>query len=261
MKTILIFVLAIFGLLSFTVEASAAPIFVLVHGANFSAKSWQWIQTDLTQQGYQSTAPQLYGPNENIDLAATATRLCAVVADLKTQVILVGHSQGGAIVTQAAAQCPENIKAIIYVAAVVPPPGTGVFDQLSDEDNNYYARCGTLDEKSNTYVLKDQESCRQVFFGDIPAAAAAPYFATMESEPAAIGNSKADYSVDRLKSIPRFYIETLQDLIVGFASQKKIVTQAPMTTILQINSSHTPFFAEHGLLSSMLIGIQKKTFR
>jgi pimeloyl-ACP methyl ester carboxylesterase len=250
------FLFGMFALLISVAEAQAAPVFVLVHGANFTSRSWKWVQDDLTHAGFQSLAPQLYQPSENVDLSTVSSRLCGVLSSLNSPVILVAHSQGGAIATQAAAECSARIQGIIYVAAVVPPSGTGVFDQLSDTDNAYYGQCGVLDQQSNTYVLKSLDACRPVFFADVPESSAQQYFDTMESEPAAIGNSKASYSAAQLSSIPRFYIETLQDLIVGYASQKIIVTQETLRAVLQINSSHAPFFAEHEQLSSLLESIE-----
>jgi len=236
---------------------TSVPV-VLVHGANFSGASWAWVQRDLENQGVPSIAPSLYESGEQINLQDAAERLCAVLPKENGGAILVGHSQGGAIITQAAATCPEHVQMLIYVASVIPLSGEGVFDDLSQADNNSYARCGTLSQGSNSYFLQGFDPCREVFFPDAQPNLAQEYFATMVSEPAALGNSHANYAPNIIQNFKKYYIETTRDQIISDATQHKIEHKIPLQGIFTIDSSHTPFFGQHRALSDLLVTLRRR---
>ena len=234
---------------------SHADLIVLVHGANFSKGSWSLVQEDLAGAHVQSLALDLYSAQENVSLNDVSARLCAEIRKLKTPVTLVGHSQGGAIITVAANECGNLIQTLVYVAAVYPAPGTGVFDQLSDEDNRNYNTCGYLDPKANTYDLKDLDSCRKVFMQDATPADAAEFFKTMVSEPASIGNSTVNYLTQKLAPISKYYVQTQNDLIISKATQDKIIADKDFKKVFMIESSHAPFIEKHSELTGRLIEI------
>ena len=235
--------------------AEQRPLVVLVHGANFSKNSWSLVQKDLSNMGIETDAPDLYNAQEKVNLADVSSRLCTEIRKVNRPVTLVGHSQGGAIITVAANECGNLIGAMIYVAAVYPLPGTGVFDLLSDVDNQYYNTCGYLDEKANTYNLKDLESCKKVFMQDATQVQAERFFKTMVNEPASIGNSKVDYTPEKLVSIPKYYIQTRDDLIISKATQDKIIATSDIKKTYLIESSHSPFIKQHLGLSQFIIEI------
>src|SRR5262249_13512874 len=133
---------------------------------------------------------------EKVNLDEVSLRLCEHVKRLGQPVVLVGHSQGGAIITEAAGHCRASIRKLIYVAAVFPKPGEGVFGDLSQADGDSYTSCGDLDESTNTYKLKDFDGCWRGFMGDLSRDAALAGYKTMVPEPASIGDSTANYSLD-----------------------------------------------------------------
>jgi pimeloyl-ACP methyl ester carboxylesterase len=237
----------------FAIPASAlTPPVVLVHGANFSGKSWGLVQKDLARLGVTSYAPDLYTAKEQPNLRQVAARLCEAIRKLNQPAVLVGHSQGGAVITEAASLCVRSVRSLIYVSAVIPQPGEGVFDALSAVDNRHYEACGALDPETNTYRLKGEAECRRVFFPDLLGFQAGPYYATMVPEPASIGSSQADYSTTTISSLPKTYVFTQDDLIISKATQVKITQKARLTRQLTLQSSHTPFFRLHSQLAGFI---------
>jgi pimeloyl-ACP methyl ester carboxylesterase len=252
-------ILSLTALLLFTdlltnAQAASPPVF-LIHGANFSGASWSLVQEAFSKVQVPMFAPELYQPQENVSLSDVSARLCSELAKLNEPAILVGHSQGGAIITEAAGQCPASVKFLIYVAAVIPQPGEGVFDRLSDTDNNYYNQCGKLNTSNNEYELIDFKACWQVFMQDASVDEAAHFYGTMVSEPASIGNSKADYNANVVASIPKYYIQTKNDLIISLDTQNKIIAGLKFEKVFQIESSHSPFIKMAPELSQILDSI------
>ncbi|WP_306324396.1 alpha/beta fold hydrolase [Streptomyces venezuelae] len=91
---------------------------VLVHGAFADAASWNPVTERLQRCGHQVIA----APNSLRGLAHDAAHVAARLAAVPGPVVLVGHSYGGAVITQAAAAA-GNVKALVYIAAFMPDAG------------------------------------------------------------------------------------------------------------------------------------------
>jgi pimeloyl-ACP methyl ester carboxylesterase len=92
--------------------ASAKPTVVLVHGAFADASSWNAVITDLERDGYAVIAPANPLRGVNSDAAYVAS----VVKSVHGPVVLVGHSYGGAVISQAGTEA-DNVKALVFVDA------------------------------------------------------------------------------------------------------------------------------------------------
>jgi pimeloyl-ACP methyl ester carboxylesterase len=226
---------------------------VLVHGAHLTGASWKEVQTDLyADKHIKSSAPELYNPTEQLTLSQAGQRLCYQIVRQPRPVVLVGHSQGGAIITEAAGQCPTAVRMLIYLTAVFPKPGESPFQDFSQADDDSYGRCADYDPKTATMVLQGFDRCWKVFLGDSPREKAEGFYNSMVSEETGIPMSKADYAYDRIASIPKFYIETLQDQVISLETQRKFESKAPFQKVLSINASHTPFFSQPAELAKLL---------
>lgn len=97
---------------------SAKPTVVLVHGAFADSASWNGVITVLEHDGY----PVIAAPNNLRGVRADADVVADVVKSVAGPVVLVGHSYGGSVITEAA-EGAENVKALVYVAAFAPEAG------------------------------------------------------------------------------------------------------------------------------------------
>ncbi|MGI5286362.1 alpha/beta fold hydrolase [Nonomuraea polychroma] len=101
---------------------SEQPVIVLVHGAFAESASWNRVIPHLHDQGL--TAVAAANPLRSVEGDAAYVR--DVIAGLGRPVILVGHSYGGMVITQAAAGNPA-VRALVYVAAFAPEAGESAF--------------------------------------------------------------------------------------------------------------------------------------
>jgi pimeloyl-ACP methyl ester carboxylesterase len=128
------FSLYLFLMISFIIPAKAQkakPVFVIVHGA--WGGSWAYKKADslLTEKGCIVNRPSLTGQGERVHLASTSIGLQTHINDVVNMilyedlrnVVLVGHSYGGMVVTGVADSVAERIKKIIYLDAFVPNSG------------------------------------------------------------------------------------------------------------------------------------------
>jgi pimeloyl-ACP methyl ester carboxylesterase len=101
----------------------AKPTIVLVHGAWANTASWSGVIVRLEAEGYTVYAP----PNPLHSLLGDAHSIADFIKTIKGPVVLVGHSYGGAVITNAA-NYVKNVKALVYVDAFAPAEGESAFE-------------------------------------------------------------------------------------------------------------------------------------
>jgi pimeloyl-ACP methyl ester carboxylesterase len=109
-----------------TPSANASPTIVLVHGAFADASSWNGVIPDLLAQGY----PVVAAANPLRSVQGDADYVASVLAGISGPIILVGHSYGGFVISNAATG-NDNVKALVYVAAFAPDAGESANDLAS----------------------------------------------------------------------------------------------------------------------------------
>lgn len=100
-------------------ESRPKPTIVLVAGAFEDSSIWDGEVSALQREGYPVIAPAV--PLRG--LATDSAYLTSVVRGIKGPVVLVGHSYGGMLITETAASDPSQVKALVYVAALIPKAG------------------------------------------------------------------------------------------------------------------------------------------
>ncbi len=118
LKTLLPLTLALTAGLAGQALAQQTPTIVLVHGAFADSSGWYGVISDLEAAGYTAIAV----PNQLRSVASDAASVAAVLRSIPGPVVLVGHSYGGPVITEAAVGQP-NVIALVYVAAFAPDVG------------------------------------------------------------------------------------------------------------------------------------------
>jgi pimeloyl-ACP methyl ester carboxylesterase len=106
-----------------TAATAGLPTIVLVHGAFADSTSWDGVAAKLTADGYRVIG--VANPLRGVKTDAAA--VSSVVQSVQGPVVLVGHSYGGAVITEAA-NGNANVKSLVYVAAFAPDTGESAFD-------------------------------------------------------------------------------------------------------------------------------------
>ncbi|MFE2530720.1 alpha/beta fold hydrolase [Streptomyces sp. NPDC059371] len=104
-----------------TGAAGSKPTVVLVHGAFVDASTWNGVIGRLQADGYRVIAPA----NPLRGLPADSAYIASVLRSVKGPIVLVGHSYGGAVISEAASG-NSNVKALVYVSAFMPDKGETV---------------------------------------------------------------------------------------------------------------------------------------
>ena len=120
--------------------------FVIVHGAWSGGHAWRWLRPLLQAAGHEVFTPALTGLGERSHLANAQIDLDTHVLDVVgvleyedlLQVVLVGHSYGGVVITGVADRVPERLAQLVYLDAEVPMDGQSEFDLLPPEERAVY---------------------------------------------------------------------------------------------------------------------------
>jgi len=234
--------------------------FVLVHGAWHGAWCWYRVIPQLEAAGHRVLAPDLPGhgidrtPIAGVTLSAYADRVCASLDQAGEAVILVGHSMGGAIISQATELRPERVRTAVYLAAFLLGDGESVLQRASSEsDGLVMPNLQMSADGSHATIPLDR--VQEIFYADCPPEDVAlarallvpqalqPVGAPIRVTPAAAG------------TIPRVYIECLQDRAIPPPLQRAMQAAQPCRETRSMNTSHSPFFSAPRELAGHLLEI------
>lgn len=144
MKTLQIMIVLFIATLIYgqdSIQVSNSKTYLLVHGAWGGAWDYQQMEKLIENEGHKFYRPtltgqgereHLNGPNVNLDMHIMDIVNVFKFEDL-TDVILIGHSYGGMVITGLADRIPENIKHLVYVDAMLPFNGESVFSLHTEE--------------------------------------------------------------------------------------------------------------------------------
>jgi len=104
-------------------DSTVKPSIVLIHGAWADGSSWSRVVRILQDEGYTVYVP----PNSLRGMTSDSAYIASFLSTISGPIILVGHSYGGAVITNAAAG-NLNVKALVYVDAFVPDQGESLQD-------------------------------------------------------------------------------------------------------------------------------------
>ncbi|MEU8674762.1 alpha/beta hydrolase [Streptomyces sp. NPDC048560] len=213
------------------------PTIVLEHGAFADAASWDGVVTRLQRAGYPvvSAANPLRGP------ATDAAYLRSVLDHIDGPVVLVGHSYGGTVISQAAAGLENKVKALVYIAAFLPDTGES---SLGLTNKFPGSTLGQAIEPVN-YTLPDggqgadvyikAEKFHAQFAADVPADKAGLMSAGQRPIAAAALEEKSTEAA--WKTIPSWSLVTTKDLNIPVVAQRYMSARAKARTTT-IDASH-----------------------
>src|ERR1700754_892603 len=115
-------------------SATEKPTVVLVHGAWADGSSWDKVTTKLQHDGYQVVVP----PNQLTGVSTDSASLRAYLDTISGPIVLVGHSYGGMVITNAALG-DKQVKALVYVDAYIPDTKDSVLSLTSAQPGSVFA--------------------------------------------------------------------------------------------------------------------------
>ena len=237
------------------------PTVVLVHGAWADSSSWSGVVRRLQSDGYSVRVV----PNPLRGLASDSDYLAAYLQTIPGPIVLVGHSYGGAVVTNAATGNP-NVKALVYVDAFAPDQGESVVQLASAKPGSALAVAdpstvfsfvpfpGAAPGDVELTVLP--KVFRTAFANDLPRSKAAVLAATQR--PVALFALNEPSGVPAWKTIPSWYLAGTIDKVLPIAEQRAMAVRAG-SHLVRVRAGHLSMISKPGDVESIIVDAARAT--
>jgi pimeloyl-ACP methyl ester carboxylesterase len=233
-------------------EGSSRPTVVLVHGAFADGSSWNGVVELLQAEGVQVTAPA----NPLRGISIDSTYISSLIEQIPGPVIAVGHSYGGAVITNAATNA-NNVVGLVYVAAFAPDEGERLGEIESDSKDSVLSTAqvplqyptGEGNETAVEFAI-DPEKLHDVFAADLPEKQSAVMAATQRpvselafSEP----NGEAAW-----KKLPSWAVIATGDKAAGTDVVRSMAERAG-ATITEAEGSHVIMVSKPQVVADVIL--------
>jgi pimeloyl-ACP methyl ester carboxylesterase len=236
----------------------AKQTYVLVHGAWQAPYVWNEVRNDLTSKNNNVVVVELPGhgtdntPTHTLNLDVYRDKVIQQLSSIDGQVILVGHSMGGMVVTAVAEKVPTKIRKLVYIGAFVPQSGQALAE-ISDPQSQLGPSLIPSQDQLTLDVKK--EDLTNLFIADGSAQAKQLVIDNYRAEPAIPFGTKVTITPEHFGAVEKVYVKTLQDIVISPALQDKMISAAGIKTIYSVNTSHSPFLSQPHQVSELLLKI------
>ena len=220
-------------LMAQTNASTAVKNIVLVHGGFVDGSGWQGVYKALKKNGYNVTVVQ----NSTTSLAEDVATTKRAIATQDGPVILVGHSYGGAVITEAGND--QRVVGLVYIAAFAPDRGESVSSLIKSAPPG--APVPPILPPVDGYLMLDKAKFPASFAGDVSP-----------EEAAFMADSQVPWSVNALggavtepawKAKPSWYLLTTEDRMIPPDAQRQMSKRAG-ATVVEVKGSHAVYVSQ-----------------
>jgi pimeloyl-ACP methyl ester carboxylesterase len=233
--------------------------FVMIHGAWHGGWCFDALRPLLTAKSHRMIAPDLPGMGgDEATLAAVtledwAEFTAAICRKADGPVILCGHSRGGIVISQTAERAPASIAALVYICAMLIPSGKSRTDMRDAGQSNPDFDAIRLKVPNGTVI--DAQGATAVLAQRSPPELAQAALVRLVVEPEAPSNTPLQLTEARYGTVPRHYIECLDDRAITIADQRRMQALQPCASVTTLNADHSPFLSTPNELADALLTI------
>ena len=242
-------------------STTAAATVVLVHGAWHGGWCFAKTLDALKAKGVSAIAPDLPGHGADTGplggLAQDAQRIREVVAATSGPVVLLGHSYGGLVISEAASDpvTAARVQHLVYLCAIVTAPGQTFFSVTADHSRSLLGPLIRADDDGlSTIDTSDVAATKAVFYADCSDDDVALAAANLSAQP--LANMSSAISGDPLATLAATYIRCTEDRTIPIQVQDALIASASASArsleTITMTASHSPFFSMPDALAGHL---------
>jgi pimeloyl-ACP methyl ester carboxylesterase len=219
----------------------AARNVVLVHGGFVDGSGWEAVYTKLRGDGFNVSVVQ----NPTTSLAGDVTATRRVIAAQDGPVILVGHSYGGAVITEAGND--PKVSALVYIAAFAPDTGESVSSLIANPVPG--APVPPILPPEDGFLLLDRSKFAASFAGDVDEELAT--FMADSQVPWGVDALQGAISHPAWKTKPSWYLVAQDDRMIPPAAQREMSKRAG-ATVVEAPGSHAVYVSQPEAVADLI---------
>ena len=223
------------------VTTSGVKNVVLVHGAFVDGSGWQGVYKDLKKDGY--TVAVVQNPTVSLEDDVAVTKRTIAAQD--GPVILVGHSYGGAVITEAGND--PKVAALVYVAAFAPDKGESVSTLIANPAPG--APVPPILPPQDGYLFLDRAKFAASFAADVNADTA--QFMADSQVPWGTQALAGAISTPAWKTKPSWYLIATDDKMIPPDAQRAMSKRAG-STVVEVKASHSVYVSQPQAVASLI---------
>ena len=214
---------------------------VLVHGGFVDGSGWQGVYDALSQDGYRVSVVQ--NPTLSLEGDVAATRQVLDAQD--GRVVLVGHSYGGVVITEAGTH--DNVAALVYIAAFAPDKGESVNTLIADPPPG--APVPPILPPRDGFLFLDRDKFAASFAGDLPAKQSA--FMADSQVPWGVAALEGAVSEPAWRIKPSWYLVASDDRMIPPPAQRAMSERAG-STVVESAGSHSVYLSQPAAVAALI---------
>jgi pimeloyl-ACP methyl ester carboxylesterase len=214
---------------------------VLVHGGFVDGSGWLGVYKSLVKKGY--TVDVVQNPTDSLadDVAVTRRTL----ARQKGPVVLVGHSYGGVVITEAGNHA--NVAALVYIAAFAPDKGESVATLIANPAPG--APVPPILPPQDGYLFLDKAKFAESFAADVDPGTAS--FMADSQVPWGVDALGGTISEPAWRTKPSWYLVATEDHMIPPTAQRAMAKRAG-STVVEVNGSHAVYVSQPQAVASVI---------
>jgi pimeloyl-ACP methyl ester carboxylesterase len=214
---------------------------VLVHGAFVDGSGWQGVYDDLAADGYRVAVVQ----NPTLSLDGDVTAAHQVLGSLGGPAVLVGHSYGGAVITEAGNH--PSVAALVYIAGYAPDKGESLSTLIGEAPADVPAP--PILPPQDGLLFLDRDKFPAVFAADVPEKAAA--FMADSQVGFGVGALNGVISEPAWRTKPSWYLLTTNDRMIPPAQQRAMSERAK-AVVTETPANHAVFVSRPAVVAQLI---------
>jgi pimeloyl-ACP methyl ester carboxylesterase len=220
---------------------SVSGAVVLVHGGFVDGSGWQGVYDHLKKDGYSVSIVQ--NPTRSLADDVTVTR--RAIDAQSEPVILVGHSYGGAVITEAGTH--PKVAALVYIAAFAPDKGESVNSLIADPPPG--APVPPILPPQDGFLFLDRAKFADSFAADLSAEQAA--FMADSQVPWGVDALSGTISEPAWRSKPSWYLIATEDRMIPPPAQREMSARAG-STVVEVAGSHAIYVSQPAAVADLI---------
>jgi pimeloyl-ACP methyl ester carboxylesterase len=214
---------------------------VLVHGGFVDGSGWQGVYEHLKKDGHRVAIVQ----NPTLSLAGDVAATHRIIDAQSEPVTLVGHSYGGAVITEAGTH--PKVAALVYIAAFAPDKGESVNTLIADPPPG--APVPPILAPQDGFLFLDREQFHASFAGDVSAEQAA--FMADSQVPWGVDALSGTISEPAWRTKPSWYLVATEDRMIPPPAQREMSARAG-STVVEVAGSHAIYVSQPAAVAELI---------